>query len=43
MDESKVRHEFYKAHDIRSSPVEFDKHAFKVRLDITLPRYMRQA
>ena len=37
MDDPKVRHEFYKEHDIRSSPVEFDKHAFKVRLDITLP------
>jgi len=37
MDEPKVRHEFYKEHDIRSSPVEFDKHAFTVRLDITLP------
>lgn len=37
MDEPKVRHEFYKAHDIRSSPVEINKNAFKVRLDITWP------
>ena len=37
MDEPKVRHELYKEHDIRSSPVEIDKNTFKVRLDITLP------
>ena len=37
MDELKVRHEFYKEHDIRSTPIEFDKHAFTVRIEITLP------
>lgn len=32
-----VRHEIYKKHNIRSSPVEIDKTTYKVRLDITLP------